>query len=91
MIHSGKFTPIGLVVELGSTARSSIITDNKYTDLLTLSFVTFCFVTFCFVTLYEDEGHHQHLLFLVGVPAAGFLRLLFGVETGDGGIIVPSV
>ena len=86
MIHSGKFTPIGLVVELGSTARSSIITDNKYTDLLTLSFVTFCFVT-----LYEDEGHHQHLLFLVGVPAAGFLRLLFGVETGDGGIIVPSV
>ena len=32
--------------------------------------------------LYQEEGH-QHLLLFVGVPAAGFLWLLFGVEKGD--------
>ena len=38
---------------------------------------------FIFVTLYQEEGHHQRLLFFVGVPGAGFLWILFGVETGD--------
>ena len=72
-IHSANITPIGLVVELGSTARSSIICQI---------YLHFIFVTFCVVTLYQEEGH-QHLLFFVGVPGAGFLWILFGVETGD--------
>ena len=38
---------------------------------------------FIFVTLYQEQGHHQRLLFFVGVPGAGFLWILFGVETGD--------
>ena len=40
-------------------------------------------VTFCVVTLYQEEEHHQRLLFFVGVPGAGFFWILFGVETGD--------
>ena len=38
IIHSGNITPIGLVVELGSTARSSIICHmNRLTYILSLS------------------------------------------------------
>ena len=38
MIHSGNITPIGLVVELGSTARSLIICHmNRFTSILSLS------------------------------------------------------
>ena len=78
MIHSANVTTIGLVVELGSTARRSIIKlpyEQIYLHLI--------FLTFCFVTLYQEEGHHQHRLFFVGVPGAGFLWILFGVEIGD--------
>ena len=51
--------------------------DNLSYEQIDLHFI------FIFVTLYQEEGHHQHLLFFVGVPGAGFLWLLFGVETGD--------
>ena len=47
---------------------------NRFTDILFLSPRA--------KNLHQEEGH-QHLLFFVGVPAAGFLWLLFGVETGD--------
>ena len=79
MIHSGNITPIGFVVD-GRTGVNCKKLDNLSYEQIYLHFI---FVTFCVVTLYQEEEHHQRLLFFVGVPGAGFLWILFGVETGD--------